>query len=91
MIRKDILANIADAFSDFQNQYQTILNIFYAFAIVTCVIVMVLNITKLSKAGDNPQERSEAMKGILISGVCIGILGSLGLVYAILAVLVLGP
>ena len=82
--------NIADEFNAFITQYQTAINIFFGFALVTCFIVMAINITKLAKSGDNPVARSEAMKGILVTGICIAILGSIGLIYMILVVLIFG-
>lgn len=88
-IRQDIFQNIAEELSTFLNEYHAAVMAFYAFAIITVLIVMIINITKLAKAGDNPQERSEAMKGILISGICLGILGGIGFIYALLVALLL--
>lgn len=83
-IRTDILQNMAEGLGDFLSEYQTVVRIFYIFAVVTVFIIMIINVTKLAQAGDNPQKRSEAIHGILITGICIAILGSIGFVYVLL-------
>lgn len=83
-IRTDILQNMGEGLAEFLNEYQTVVRIFYAFVLITVIIIMIINVTKLAKAGDNPQKRSEAIHGILITGICLAILGSIGFVYILL-------
>ena len=51
---------------------------------------LIINITKLATSSGNPQGRSIALRNILISGVCLAVLGSLGLVYAVFVSLAIG-
>lgn len=68
---------------DFYNTYQDYLNIALTFIAVTLVIILIINIGKLTTAGDNPIKRQEAINGIMISGICLGVLGSFGLILGI--------
>ena len=51
---------------------------------------LIINITKLATSAGNPQGRSIALRNILISGVCLAVLGSLGLIYAVFVSLAIG-
>lgn len=83
-IDKKILKNISKPLNTFLNNYQSIITFILAFSIITTFIIMIINITKLANARDNPQLRKEAVNGILITGICIAILGSLSTIYIIL-------
>lgn len=83
-VDKEILKNISKPLNTFLNNYQSIITFILAFSIITTFIIMIINITKLANARDNPQLRKEAVNGILITGICIVILGSLSTIYIIL-------
>lgn len=83
-VDKEILKNISKPLNTFLNNYQSIITFILAFSIITTFIIMIINITKLANARDNPQLRKEAVNGILITGICIAILGSLSTIYIIL-------
>lgn len=80
----------SNAMSDFLSQWNFLIIAVLAFAIITVTLILVINITKLAKARDNPDDRKEAAKGILISGVCLSVLGSIGIIYSILVYVILG-
>ena len=65
--------------SKFLNEYQSYLNVFLIFIAITLVIIFVLNAAKLASAGENPRKRQEAIHGILVTGICIAVLGSFSL------------
>ena len=66
------------------------LQLFYSIVTLAAFIALIVNITKLGSSGGNPQARSNALRNILISGVCLAVLGSLGVVYAVYVSLAMG-
>ena len=66
------------------------LQILYALVTLAAMAALIINITKLATSSGNPQGRSIALRNILISGVCLAVLGSLGLVYAVFVSLAIG-
>ena len=48
--------------------------------VITAVLSLIFQISKLGAAGDNEKARRVAMRGILISGAVLAVFGSLGLV-----------
>ena len=83
-VNTTIINNAASAIAEFMSEYQIYLNIFLVFVAVTLVIVFVMNAVKFSTAADNPMKRQAAIHGILVSGICLAILGSFGLVAGIM-------
>lgn len=80
-----VLGNAASAVAKFMEEYQIYLNVFLAFVVVTLVIIFIINAVKLATATDNAVKRQMAIHGIMVTGVCIGIMGSFGLIAGILA------
>lgn len=66
------------------------LQILYALVTLAAMAALIINITKLATSSGNPQGRSIALRNILISGVCLAVLGSLGLIYAVFVSLAIG-
>lgn len=62
----------------------------YALVTLVAMAALIINITKLATSAGNPQGRSIALRNILISGVCLAVLGSLGLIYAVFVSLAIG-
>lgn len=60
------------------------LQLLYAITTLGSIVALLVNITKLAASNGNPAERSKAIRGILISGSCLAVLGSLGLIYIFL-------
>lgn len=50
------------------------------FAAVTMVVLFIKNFIKLGAVASNPQARSETLKGLLVTGIATGLLGSVALI-----------
>ncbi len=79
-----LFKNAMQGVSKFLNGYQSYLNVFLIFIAITLVIIFVLNAAKLASAGENPRKRQEAIHGILVTGICIAVLGSFSLILGLL-------
>jgi hypothetical protein len=79
-----LFKNAMQGVSKFLNEYQSYLNVFLIFIAITLVIIFVLNAAKLASAGENPRKRQEAIHGILVTGICIAVLGSFSLILGLL-------
>ena len=55
----------------------------FALGTITAILFLMINITRLGGAGDNPAERRNAILGILFSGVALALLGGLSFVLAL--------
>lgn len=66
------------------------LQLLYSIVTIAAFVALIVNITKLGMSGGNPQARSNALRNILISGLCLTVLGSLGIVYAVFVSLAIG-
>lgn len=53
----------------------------YAIVFLVAVVALIISITKLAGSGDAPVRRRSAMHDILISGICVACLGSIGLIF----------
>lgn len=62
----------------------------YVLVTLTSMIALIVNITKLAMSSGNPMGRGQALRNILISGICLAVLGSMGLVYAVFVSLSVG-
>ena len=89
---KNILSGImrSKELENFLTTYNVAVTIALAIATVVVIIMLVFNITKLAKAGDNPQERRAAMNGIAVCLICFAILGGIDVLYAFLVTFILG-
>lgn len=90
--RDDIINRILTGagFSGFTGIVTLLFSVLYAVAIITVIIILCLNITKLSRSGDNPDKRDEAKMGIYICLGCLAVLGGFGVIYALLAAFAAG-
>lgn len=64
---------------DAVKSYKNIGSWVYAIATITMVLMLIKQIYKIGKAGDNPTERKKAITGFFISGIAIAVLGGLGI------------
>lgn len=53
------------------------------FAAVTMVFLFIKNFLKLGAVANNPQARSEALKGLLVTGIATALLGSVATITAL--------
>jgi len=67
-----------------------VLQLLYSIVTLFSLVVLIINITKLSTSGGNPMARSEALRNILISGIALTVLGSMGAIYAVFVGFVIG-
>ena len=84
-----LFKNAMEGVAKFLNEYQSYLNVFLIFIAITLVIIFVLNAAKLASAGENPRKRQEAIHGILVTGICIAVLGSFSLILGLLIAFIL--
>ncbi len=89
---KNILSSImrSQGLKNFLATYNVAASIALAVATITVIIMLVFNVTKLAKAGDNPQERRAAMDGIAVCLICFAVLGGIDVLYAFLVTFILG-
>lgn len=69
-----------DAFNDLSDFATKITNGMLAFSMLSGIAVLLYHIVQLALVGSNPNERSKVLKNLLISIICIALLGSVGLV-----------
>lgn len=72
------------AFSEFISNYNLILTVLLGIVTLTILILLFLNITKLSASANNEMKRRMAISGILVCLVCLGIMGAIDTFYAII-------
>ena len=77
-------AGFMDAFNKFFGEYKTILMGVLGFCLLTCIGVFIYHFCQLSASASNPQKRAEAIRNILITGVCVGLLGAVPLIAVLL-------
>lgn len=90
--RDEIINRILNGtgFAGFSSIAILLFKVLYAVAIITDIVILCLNITKLSRSGDNPGKRDEAKNGIYICLGCLAVLGGFGVVYTLLAAFAMG-
>lgn len=77
-----LIRNIfGDHFKKLLSTFSWALQLTYGIVTLIAFIAFFINVTKLARSSGNPQGREQAMRGIIISGCCIALLGSIGLVY----------
>lgn len=65
-----------------------LIKLMYSVIIILSIIALIINISKLATSGGNPIARTEAIRNILIAGICLTILGGLGLFFLIFAIII---
>jgi len=81
------LADSAGAFN-FLSTYNLVLTIVLAIITITLIALLFVNIAKLSAAADNEYGRKMAREGILTCLICLGLVGSVDTIYAMLMSLI---
>lgn len=81
---ESMASTLSEPFNSFMERYRFWITGFSGIATLVLVAVLVYRITKLSGSGANPMERQKAIKGIIISGVGIALMGSLSFFCGIL-------
>lgn len=69
-------ATSGDNFKPVIDKYKEFIVGIGSFATVTMVLFFILNITKIAAAAGNPQARSQAIAGVVWTGVAVALLGS---------------
>lgn len=80
----------SDAFKEFIGTYNTALTLVLGIVTILVIVLLFINITKLSASADSDFKRREAINGIMVCLVCLAIVGGIDTVYAILASFVFG-
>lgn len=83
-VDSDLFSRTTESIANFLSDYSAYLGIFFAFVVVTLIIIFVINIGKLSQAGDNMMLRQQAIKGILVTGICLAVLSSFGIILGVI-------
>ena len=52
----------------------------FGVATLTFVVLFIINFVKLGAAADNPNQRSEALKGLLHTGIALALLGGVTII-----------
>lgn len=73
------------AFNDLSSFIKKITSGMLAFSILSGIAVIIYHVVQLALVGGNPNERSKVLKNLLTSIVCIGLLGSIGLIIGLIA------
>ena len=74
----------SSAFGDFIKNYNLALTVLLGIATLSILILLFLNITKLSSSATNEMKRRQATSGILVCLVCLAVMGAIVTIYAIL-------
>lgn len=64
--------------------YNLTISLILGIVTIAIIILLFINITKLSASADSDYRRREAINGILVCLVCLGLMGGIDTVYAIL-------
>ena len=72
------------AFTEFMNNYNMALTILLGIATLTILVLLFLNITKLSASAGKDMRRRTATNGIMVCLVCLAIMGAIDTIYAII-------
>lgn len=72
------------AFAEFISNYNVALTVLLGIATLSILVLLFLNITKLSASADNDMRRRMAINGILVCFVCLAVMGAIDTIYAII-------
>lgn len=72
------------AFNDLSNFIGVLTNGYLAFAMLSGIAVLLYHIVQLALHGSNPKERTNILRNLFSCIICIGLLGSLGLVMSLI-------
>lgn len=71
----------------FYQEYRLVLNAFIGITVLTNILIMIYHFCNLAKVATSPKERSRVLNNILITGICLAILGGSSLIYILLVTL----
>lgn len=82
----DVLKKLVDNddFKEFMRSYNLTITLILGIVTILILVLLFINITKLSASADSDFKRREAINGIMVCLVCLGLIGSIDTVYAIL-------
>jgi len=78
----------SSSFVNFLSTYNLVITIALAIITITLIVLLFINIAKLSAAADNEYGRRIARSGILTCLICLGLVGSVDTIYAMLMSLI---
>ena len=70
----------ANAFNNLSGFASKLTNGMLAFSMLSGVAVLLYHLVQLAMVGNNPPERAKVLKNLMVSAICIGLLGSIGLI-----------
>ena len=82
-----------EAINAFLHEYKMVIGGFLGITTITCMLTLIVNITGLGLSGvssGGAQKESCIHEGILVSGICLAVLGSLSVWYGLFIVGILG-
>lgn len=77
-------ANFAGKFTEFNTLTKQGLSFFIAITLFTAILVLIYNFCKLGYVANNPNERQQVLRNLLITGGCLILVSSVGSVWVIL-------
>lgn len=83
-----ILPDFAIFGAEFTQLWQKVLAGVWGIALVIAAIMLILAVVKLLGSGDNPNQRAEALKGLLWAGIATGVLLAIAVIWVAVASLV---
>ena len=81
---------VTGKFAEFIDEYNILLSGMWGFFMTSSVLIFIIHFIKLGKFSDNPFARKKIMNDMLITGICTALLGSFGLFFYLITVMVLG-
>lgn len=78
------------AWQEFLSKYRNLVILLAAIAALTMVVLFIIGFIRLGASAGNPNARSEAIKGIIVTGIATALLGSVSLI-TYLSYSALGP
>lgn len=86
----DILKRLMESnyFAEFLRSYNLSITLCLGIITILVIVLLFINITKLSASADSDFRRREAINGIMVCLICLGIVGGIDTVYAILMSLI---
>ena len=81
---KRIIDALMNAMEPFVKTYNIAITAILGIVTITVLIMLFINITRISAAMDNDMRRREAINGTLVCLVCLALIGGIDTVYAVL-------
>lgn len=78
-----------DALNNLYSESSFIFLAIIGVSVLTCAIVIIILLVKLSQSGSNPVERKDIIKELFVVFLCLGLFGSIPIIFTLLRNLVL--